>query len=102
MQPTFRSQLFIDGEYIPAASGKTFPVLNPATNEVLVEVAEAGVEDVDQAVAAARKAFDEGPWPKMKTAERAKRLRAFGELLVKHRPEVERAGSPAVAKPVKE
>ena len=102
MQPTFRSQLFIDGEYIPAASGKTFPVLNPATNEVLVEVAEAGVEDVDQAVAAARKAFDEGPWPKMKTAERAKLLRRFGELLVKHAPELERIEGLDVGKPVKE
>src|SRR6059036_742734 len=102
MQPTFRSQLFIDGEYTPAASGKTFPVLNPANNEVLVEVAEAGVEDVDQAVAAARKAFDEGPWPKMKTAERAKLLRRFGELLVKHAPELERIESLDVGKPVKE
>src|SRR3989442_14522332 len=102
MQPTFRSQLFIDGEYTPAASGKTFPVLNPANNEVLVEVAEAGVEDVDQAVAAARQAFDEGPWPKMKTAERAKLVRRFAELLVKHAPELERIESLDVGKPVKE
>jgi aminomuconate-semialdehyde/2-hydroxymuconate-6-semialdehyde dehydrogenase len=102
MQPTLRSQLFINGEYIPAASGKTFPVLNPANNEVLVEIAEAGAEDVDRAVAAARKAFDEGPWPKMKTAERAKRLRRFAELLVKHAPELERIESLDVGKPVKE
>ena len=77
-------------------------MLNPATNEVLVEVAEAGVEDVDQAVAAARKAFDEGPWPKMKTAERAKLLRRFAELLVKHAPELEQIESLDVGKPVKE
>ena len=102
MQPTFRSQLFIDGEYTPAASGKTFPVLNPANNEVLVEVAEAGIEDVDQAVAVARKAFDEGPWPKMKTAERAKLLRRFAELLVKRAPELEQIESLDVGKPVKE
>ena len=51
MQPTFCSQLFIDGAYTQAASGKTFPVLNPANNEVLVEVAAADVDDVDQAVA---------------------------------------------------
>ena len=68
MQPTLRSQLFINGEYVLAASGEIFPVLNPANNEVLTELAEAGVEDVERAVAAARKAFDEGPWPKMKTA----------------------------------
>src|SRR6266403_813726 len=102
MQPTFRSQLFIDGEYTPAASGKTFPVLNPANNEVLVEVAEAGVEDVDQAVAAARKAFDEGPWPKMKTAVRAKLVRRCAELLVKQEPELEGLESRDVGKPVKE
>ncbi len=102
MQPTFRSQLFIDGEYIPAASGKTFPVLNPANNTILTELAEAGVEDVNRAVAAARKAFDDGPWPKMKTVDRAKMIRRFAELLVKHAPELERIESLDVGKPVKE
>jgi acyl-CoA reductase-like NAD-dependent aldehyde dehydrogenase len=102
MQPTFRSHLFIDGEYVPAVSSKTFPVLNPADNTVLTELAEAGVEDVNRAVAAARKAFDEGPWPKLKTAERAKLLRRFAELLVKHAPELERIESLDVGKPVKE
>src|SRR6185436_3439332 len=62
----------------------------------------AGVEDVNRAVAAARRAFDEGPWPKMKTAERAKLLRQFAELLVKHAPELERIESLDVGKPVKE
>lgn len=102
MQPTLRSQLFINGEYVSAASGKTFPVVNPATNEVLTDLAEAGVEDVNRAVAAARKAFDAGPWPKLKTAERAKMLRRFAELLVKHAPELERIESLDVGKPVKE
>lgn len=102
MQPTLRSRLFINGEYVDAASGKTFAVLNPATNEVLTDLAEAGVEDVNRAVAAARKAFDEGPWPKMKTAERARMLRRFAELLVKHAPELERIESLDVGKPVKE
>lgn len=102
MQPTLCSQLFINGEYVPAASGKTFPVLNPASNEVLTELAEAGVEDVHRAVTAARKAFDDGPWPKMKTAERAKLIRRFAELLVKHAPELERIESLDVGKPVKE
>lgn len=102
MQPTFRSQLFIGGEYVFSASGKTFSVLNPANNEVLTELAEAGVEDVNRAVAAARKAFDEGPWPKMKAAERAKLLRRFAELVVKHAPELEQIESLDVGKPVKE
>ena len=102
MQPTFRSQLFINGEYVSAASGKTFPVLNPANNETLTELAEADVEDVNRAVDAARKAFDNGPWPKMKTAERAKMIRRFAELMVKHAPELERIESHDVGKPVKE
>ncbi|HXG18596.1 MAG TPA: aldehyde dehydrogenase [Methylomirabilota bacterium] len=102
MQPTFRSQLFIYGEYVHSASGKTFPVVNPANNEVLTELAEAGVEDVNRAVAAARKAFDEGPWPRLKTAERARMLRHFAELLVKHAPELEQIESLDVGKPVKE
>jgi aminomuconate-semialdehyde/2-hydroxymuconate-6-semialdehyde dehydrogenase len=102
MQPTFRSQLFINGEYVSAAGGKTFPVLNPANNEMLTELAEAGVEDVNRAVYAARKAFNKGPWPKMKTEERAKMIRRFAELMVKHTPELERIESLDVGKPVKE
>lgn len=102
MQPTLRSHLFIDGEYVPAVSGKTFSILNPANNEVLTELAEAGIDDVNRAVAAARTAFDNGPWPKMKTAERAKKIRSFAELLVKHAPELERIESLDVGKPVKE
>ena len=47
------------------ASGKTFPTLDPRTGEVIAHVAEGHSEDVDRAVAAARKAFDQGPWPKM-------------------------------------
>lgn len=46
-------------------SGKTFPTLDPRTGETIAHVAEGDSEDVDRAVAAARKAFDEGPWPKM-------------------------------------
>ena len=102
MQPTFRSQLFINGEYVSAVGGKTFPVFNPANNETLTELAEAGVEDVNRAVDAARKAFDNGPWPKMKTAERAEMIRRFAELMVKHAPELERIESLDVGKPVKE
>jgi len=102
MRSTLRSQLFINGEYVSAVSGKTFPVLNPANNEVLTQLAEAGVEDVNRAVAAARKAFDEGPWPKMKTADRAKMVRCFAKLLVRHAPELECIESLDVGKPVKE
>jgi aminomuconate-semialdehyde/2-hydroxymuconate-6-semialdehyde dehydrogenase len=64
-------KLFVDGRYVDARSGKTFASVNPATGEQIARVAEAGYEDVDLAVAAARRAFDHGPWPKMPVAERA-------------------------------
>ena len=57
------SRLFIDGELCKAASGKTYVNLNPATEESMGEVADAGSEDMDRAIAAARRAFDESDWP---------------------------------------
>ncbi len=56
------TRLFIDGELCDAASGKTYPNINPATEEVMGEVADAGTEDMDRAIAAARRAFDETDW----------------------------------------
>ena len=60
-----QTDLFIGGEFVPAASGKRFTTSNPATGETVAEVAEAGVEDLDRAVAAARAAFESGPWASM-------------------------------------
>src|SRR5271156_3629143 len=62
-------KLLIDGAWVNAASGKTFPVYDPSTGEVLAHVAEADAADVDKAVKAARKAFDEGPWRRMSPSE---------------------------------
>ncbi len=56
------TQLFIDGKWQDAASGKTFPTIDPATEEVIADVAEGDAADVDRAAKAARKAFDSGPW----------------------------------------
>src|SRR5271169_13339 len=67
-------KLLIDGEWVAAASGKTFPVYNPATGTVLGQVAEADKEDVNRAVAAARRAFDSGPWSRMTGSERGRLL----------------------------
>ena len=58
-------QLFINGQQVDAASGETFDVINPATNEKLATVAKAGKADVDAAVQAAREAFDKGKWVRM-------------------------------------
>jgi aldehyde dehydrogenase (NAD+) len=62
-------KLLIGGEWVDAASGKTFPSVNPSTGKMIAEVAEGGAEDADRAVAAARQAFT-GPWARMKPAER--------------------------------
>src|SRR3974390_2929361 len=65
-------RMLIDGRFVPAASGKPFPVYNPATGEVITHVPEA--EDVNRAVLAARRAFDDGPWPRMSPSERGRIL----------------------------
>ena len=57
-------KLFIDGKWVDSVSGKTFDTLNPATEEVITSVAEGDKADIDLAVTAARKAFEEGPWKK--------------------------------------
>ncbi|ATY84967.1 5-carboxymethyl-2-hydroxymuconate semialdehyde dehydrogenase [Kyrpidia spormannii] len=72
---------YIGGAFTDGVSGRVFPTVNPATGEVITEVAEGLAEDVDRAVAAARRAFDEGPWPRLKAAERARFLRAIAEGL---------------------
>src|SRR6202453_1201853 len=73
--------MLIDGRFVSAASGKTFPVYNPATGEVVAHVPEAEQEDVDRAVLAARHAFDEGPWRKMSTSQRGQLLWKLADLL---------------------
>src|SRR2546429_2723144 len=67
-------KMLIDGKWVESASGKTFETPNPATGEVLARVAEAGLEDVERAVRAARRAFDEGPWPHLAPHERERLL----------------------------
>src|SRR6201998_1289555 len=74
-------RMLIDGRFVLAASGKTFPVYNPATGEVVAQVPEAEAEDVDRAVTAARRAFDEGPWSKMSTSQRGQLLWKVADLL---------------------
>ncbi|MCM3399971.1 aldehyde dehydrogenase family protein [Oceanobacillus profundus] len=80
--------LYINGEYVPAISGKTFSVVNPANEEVITEVSEAQEEDINVAVAAARKAFDEGEWTKMEAAERSHLIYKFADLLEENREEL--------------
>src|SRR6266699_1441447 len=76
-------KMLIDGQWVDAASGKTFETLNPATGEVLATVAEGDAEDINRAVAAARRAF-EGPWSKVKPFERQNLLLKLAELVEKN------------------
>jgi phenylacetaldehyde dehydrogenase len=80
-------KMLIDGKWVNAASGKTFPTYNPATGEVLARVAEGDREDIEQAVKAARKAFDHGPWRKMTAAERARLIWKLADLVEEHTEE---------------
>ena len=77
-----KTDLFIGGEFVPSASGKRFSTTNPATGEPIAEVAEAGKEDLDRAVDAARRAFDSGPWAAMKPRERGRILIKAAEMLL--------------------
>jgi phenylacetaldehyde dehydrogenase len=77
-------RLFIDDDWVDAASGKTFPVYNPATGHVLAQVAEADREDVDRAVRAARRAFDGGPWRKTTGSQRGRLMWKLADLLEQH------------------
>ena len=74
-------QLFINGEYCDAASGETFASTDPATGEKIGEVAKADREDAVRAIEAARRAFDEGPWPRLSGKERAAKLNRVAELI---------------------
>ncbi|HEX9313671.1 MAG TPA: aldehyde dehydrogenase family protein [Actinomycetota bacterium] len=79
MTETYR--LVIGGELTDAASGETFDSIDPSTGEAFAAVAKGGSEDADRAVRAARQAFDEGPWPKMKGRERAQYLLKVADLV---------------------
>jgi len=76
--------LLIDGKWVAAASGKTFPTYDPATGEVIAQVAEGDREDIDRAVKSARRAFESGPWRKMTPSERGRLLWKLAELIEKH------------------
>src|SRR5262244_3614564 len=80
-------RMLINGEWVRAASGKTFESRNPATGDLLATVAEGDKEDIDRAVAAARAAF-EGPWSKFKPYERQALLLKIADLVEKHYDEL--------------
>ena len=97
-----KRQMLINGKWVDAASGKTFPTYNPATGEVLANVAEGDREDIDRAVAAARAAFETGPWSKKLTpSERGRMIWKLADLIEKHTEEFAQLESLDNGKPLK-
>src|SRR6202012_2934336 len=82
-------KLLIDGEWVEAASGKTFETLNPATEEVLAEVAYGQAEDINKAVKAARRAFaDDSPWRRMNASDRGRMIWKIADLIEENADEL--------------
>lgn len=97
-----QQKLLINGKWVDAASGKTFATYNPATGEVLANVAEGDREDIDRAVKAARAAFETGPWSrKMSPAQRAKLIWKLADLIEQHQEEFAQLESLDNGKPLK-
>ncbi len=94
-----RQNLLIDGKRVPAQAGRYFTTVNPATEQVLAEVAEADEADIDAAVRSARAAF-EGPWSKMRAADRGKLLLKFADVIRDHQDELIELESLDSGKPV--
>ena len=93
-------QALIDGRWQNAQAGGTFEVFNPATEAVIAQVADCKKADVDLAVAAARKAFDEGPWPNMSPSARGKILWKIGDLILENLEELAQLESLNNGKPI--
>jgi aldehyde dehydrogenase (NAD+) len=102
VKPSLKLQtdLFIDGKFAPSTSGKRFATVNPATGETIAAVAEAGKEDLDEAVAAARKAFESGAWAAMKPRQRGRILTRAAELLLSRAEDFGRVETMDNGKPI--
>jgi phenylacetaldehyde dehydrogenase len=74
-------KMMINGQWVDSISGKTFPTYDPATGKVLAQVAEGAAEDINLAVSAARRAFDQGPWRKLTSSERGRLIWKLADLL---------------------
>ncbi|KYD08500.1 aldehyde dehydrogenase family protein [Heyndrickxia sporothermodurans] len=97
-----KKKLYINGEFVESASGKTFDTPNPATGEVLATVYEAGSEDIDRAVKAARTAFDSGKWSKMSAAARGRLMYKLADLMEEHKEALAQLETLDNGKPINE
>ena len=97
-----QTQCFIGGNWVPAKSGKTFETVNPATEEVIAQVAEGDAADVDMAVAAAREALETGPWSKMDARDRGRLMYKLADLIEEEANELASLESIDNGKPVRD
>jgi acyl-CoA reductase-like NAD-dependent aldehyde dehydrogenase len=95
-----RSKFFIDGEWKAPSSSAKLDLISPNTEDFFLRVPEAAPADIDNAVEAARKAFDNGPWPRMSPLERSRYVAALGEELVRREPLLSRVWTAQVGAPV--
>jgi aldehyde dehydrogenase (NAD+) len=101
--PKVKKQLMlIDGKWVPSVSGKTFQTLNPATGEVICEVAEGDKADIDLAVKAARTALESGPWSRMSAAERGRLLYKLADAIEANKDDLAALESLDNGKPVRD
>ena len=96
-----KHKMLINGKWVDAASGKTFPTYNPATGDVLSNVAEGDKEDINRAVKAARAAFETGPWSKISPSDRSRMIWKLADLLEEHLEEFAQLESLDNGKPLK-
>jgi aldehyde dehydrogenase (NAD+) len=102
-QPKIRhTECFINGKWVPARSGKIFGTVNPATEEVLAEVAEGDAADVDAAVRAAREAFENGPWSRIDARERGRLMNRLADLMEEELDELAALESLDNGKPIRD
>jgi phenylacetaldehyde dehydrogenase len=97
-----RHKLLINGQWVDAKSGKTFAVYDPASGQQIAQVADGVAEDVDAAVIAARRAFEDGAWPKMSPVERGKLVWRLGDVLEAHADELAELESLDNGKPIRD
>ncbi|WP_447644869.1 aldehyde dehydrogenase family protein [Nocardioides zeae] len=98
-RPIEHTRLHIGGAWVDGEGGKEFDTVNPATGRAFAKVAEASASDVDKAVAAARAAFEDGPWARMKPKDRAAALWRLGDLIVADAAEMGRVETLDMGKP---
>jgi phenylacetaldehyde dehydrogenase len=96
-----KHKMLINGKWVESASGKTFPTYNPATGEVMAEIAEGDREDINRAVQAARNAFENGPWPRLTASERGCLIWKLADLLEQNLEEFAELESLDNGKPLK-